>query len=80
MQFGELVKELQPGQRVKISIHGSFTREGKRIWSNTLTDAQMLAYWTHTVIRHKTVGDTVACILEKPAEAETRAEDEAPGV
>lgn len=82
MRFGEVVQNLQPGQRVRISFPKAISREGKRMWSETLTDARMLAYWDHKVVKHRTVENTVGCILGSPndPDPEPENEDEVQGV
>jgi hypothetical protein len=67
MNLGDIVKITQPWGRMKISGLAQVDNWGKRIWSQTLTEAQKLAYWEHEIMNYiiDEKDMTVYCILRE---------------
>ena len=78
MRLHDAVRELAPGQRLRISeitavaplapeerpARDGIQVEGlRRWWTPPLTDAQMLAYWNRIVLKKETRGNTIYLIV-----------------
>ena len=65
MKLGDIVQLMQPWTRLRISGLTQVDKDGCRIWTETLTEAQKLAYWDRTIfaqtIEENTM--TVYCVL-----------------
>ena len=66
MKLGEMIQENAPSDiRVKISGLKQMDDFGNRVWTESLTDAQKLAYWDKDILKHILVAEekTLYCIL-----------------
>lgn len=66
MIIGDIVAWKKPWVRLKISNLSQTDVRGKRIWTQTLTEAQMYAYWSREVLNTFIDEESgiVHCILE----------------
>lgn len=66
----DLVREMESGQRIRLSIEGWINTEGEQKWSSALTDAQIMAY-AEKIISHARIEDgTWYCIVKAEQVAE----------
>ena len=52
-----------PGMRIRISRISMVDDQGCRIYTEALTDAQILAYWERPVISMEADGKTLYCVI-----------------
>lgn len=66
MKLGDMARLMRPWNRLRISGFNQVDIHGNRIWTQTLTDAQIYAYWSrevlNSIVDEKT--STVFCILD----------------
>lgn len=53
----------RPGTRVKITTPSMRDATGSMVYTEALTDAQMLAYWERTVVKTVSAENTVYCVI-----------------
>lgn len=67
MKIGDIMKLVAPWARMRLSGLTQVDKNGTRIWSNTLTEAQKYAYWNREILNH-IIDDksmTVYCIIRE---------------
>lgn len=67
MRICDIVRLMRPWQRLRISGERQFDKDGKRIWTDVLTDAQKLAYWNLEVVCQEVEENTMTifCIVKE---------------
>lgn len=66
MKVGDMVRLMQPWCKMKVSTVEQVDRNGIRLWSEYLTEAQKLAYWEREIVNHIIDEGTLSiyCILK----------------
>jgi len=67
MKIRDIVPLIRPWNRLKISEMDQMDVSGARVWTDTLTEAQIYAYWNWDVISSRVEEEThtVYCIVRK---------------
>ena len=67
MRVCDIVRLMRPWQRLKISGEKQVDENGNHIWTETLTDAQKLAYWNLEVVKQEIKQETMTiyCIIKE---------------
>ena len=63
MKISDLVPRLKPQERLYISIDTWVDDNGQRKWSGPLSEAQMYAYWNHTIGPMHEEAGKIYCII-----------------
>lgn len=63
MKIRDLVIRLRPGEKLYISVDTWVNDDGERTWTGPLTEAQMLAYWNHTIGPMTEENGNLRCII-----------------
>lgn len=63
MKISDLVPRLKPQERLYISIDTWVNDDGERKWAGPLSEAQVYAYWNHTIGPMKEEPGKVYCII-----------------
>ena len=58
MRIKDIAAQVKPGQRIKIA----FANEDFG-WSDSLTDAQIIAYWERIVVNSTEFGNAYHCVI-----------------
>lgn len=66
----DFVRELESGQRIRLSIEGWVNAEGLQKWTDTLTDAQILAYAEQIITHAHEKDGTWFCMIKSEQIAE----------
>ena len=64
--IGQLKERLLPGMRIRISFEWWHDEDGTQKWTSPLSDAQLLAYQEHRIIRAHDRAGTWYCVITDP--------------